>query len=227
MQQKARKNKKAIRSPLVPPRGARATGETVEWGGDLRHVYVEMRPIQDRSEVRQLRDPETGRPLFHPAPQGAAALPTRERFVTIPEDHPDAKREFILDDLGNGTVQKVFSFRPDETKAAAKRRAAALQARRDAILDILAKAPEDEIDTMEKAQRYVDRHRDQLQKAEAEVEPEQPQLFRKRQREGTAWFDVLGPDGEPLNEKALREADADELLASMAPPPPETEPADG
>lgn len=35
--------------------------------------------------------------------------------------------------------------------------------------------------------------------------------YRVEERENAGWFDVVGPDGEPENEKALREDDARDL----------------
>lgn len=52
-----------------------------------------------------------------------------------------------------------------------------------------------------------------LIKAAGESQPPLPR-YTLLQR-GQAWFDVIGPDGEAVNDKALRRPDADALLASL------------
>lgn len=222
---------KKINSPLTPPKRSVATGETVNWGGEQKHVYRELRPVVQRSELRHVKDPETDRPLFHPAPAGATPLPTRQRVVTIEEDDPLAYREFILDDLGNGTVKKVFTFREDPEIERQKRLEAEREARRAAVLDMLAEAPERARADLDEAQRYLQDHLGEFDRRVGEhlaaagvaKEGEEPTAsgYRKVEREAAGWFDVLDPDGDPVNAKAMREDEADALLESFTPKPPE------
>jgi hypothetical protein len=41
-------------------------------------------------------------------------------------------------------------------------------------------------------------------------------LYTKQERETKGWFDVVGADGKPINESALREKEADDLIKAWS-----------
>jgi hypothetical protein len=225
---RTRKDKKIV-SPLSPPRGAKYTGEVVSYGGVEKHVYRELKPTHQRSEVVVVRDPDTGRVVSHDAPGGKSGLPLRQRVETIPGDSPEAYREFILVDLYNGTVKKEFNFREDPEKLARQKKEAAMAARREAVLDRLVDADEE---TLKKV--LGDGAAEEVKKAgeaaEGEVADQRPaQRFEVRKRDGAiGWYDVWDRVAdEAVNEDALRKADAETLVESfVAPPPVEEEEGD-
>ncbi|MFW6010491.1 MAG: hypothetical protein ACOC9H_01100 [Gemmatimonadota bacterium] len=216
-----------IRSALTPPRGAKYTGETVNYGGEQKHVYRELKPLHQRSRVTAVKDPDTGRPVMHPAPPGAAAIPQRQRTEPLGPEHEEAWREFILVDLGNGTVKKVYNFREDAEKLAERRRAAERAAKREALLDRLVDADpeslaavlgEDAVAAAEMAAKAVSKDRPKRPEDRFEIRP---------RPDAVAYFDIYDVEtDERINEKALRKDDAEQLLESFKRPPPiEPEPA--
>lgn len=221
----ARKRKqRVINVPLTPPRGAKFTGEMIEYGGEQKPVFRERKPAYRRSEVVPLRDPDTGRVVHHDGPGGTKGLPVRERVVNVDPDSDEAMREFILVDLGNGTAKKEFNFREDPEKVAERQAKAERDARREALLDRLVDADPAKIAELlgEDAAKEAEAR---AEAAREDIPTQQPKnQFEVRPRSAPGWFDVWdNVEDEAVNERALREDDAETLVQSFRAYPAEAD----
>src|SRR5687768_4441861 len=102
---KAVANKKVVRGDTdTTPTGATWTGENVNWSGAQRRVFTER---AEQSKLVPVMDPHTNGVMYKRGASGQSigSYHTR-REVTGYEE-----REFILDDLGNGQVTKVYGRR--------------------------------------------------------------------------------------------------------------------
>jgi len=120
-------NKRIVKSELVPPEGAEATGEVVRWGGFKKIVYREkveqshLEPVKRADGSVWQKANASGQPID--------AVHTRRVA------DPPIEREFILDDLGNGLVKCVYNFRGDPEEAKRKALADKRQGMLDRLLD--------------------------------------------------------------------------------------------
>ena len=151
--------------PLTPGAGGVFTGETVQWGGEEKLVYRELKPEFMRSEQRIMFG-ENGEAMFHPAPAGATRIPMRHRVETVPEEvdgveNPDAYREYIIEDSGHGKGAKIFGFRPDPEQVERKAREAARATKHEELMDVLL---DDDVDAKEVLQ--ILKGRKAMQRAE-------------------------------------------------------------
>lgn len=157
-----------IQIALIPDPNWEETGETARWGNPERsyHVYREALPWAMRSKQGPMRDAD-GKPVVEvQANNKNRVVKTRVQTIPlmfyvdkkelepVPEDewgnllvdesreyerNPDAHREFIHVDRGNGQDEKLFNFRVDpETRARQEQ-----QAKRKAALDRLLDAAAD------------------------------------------------------------------------------------
>jgi hypothetical protein len=116
-------------------------------------------------------------------------------------------REFILADLGNGNDQKVFNFREDPTKVAARKAEAERIAAREGLLDKLESVG---IDRLLDALRREEVEEDPAAQTEADVADSVSSLHV-----GGGWYEVR-VNGE-LVDKVRGEQARDELVASLEP----------
>lgn len=221
MARRRKKNQPKIRSPLTPPKKAKLTGEVVRRDGVDHHVYRELKPPHQRSEVQEVVDPDTGRVRKRQDRHGNPTISVRTRVETIPKDSEEAFREFILEDLGNGTVVKNYGFREDPEKLRQREEEAKREAQREKLLDKLIDLPQDTVAA------FLGRAgAEEIKNAGGEITPTEEEKaygekFEKRKRpDAPGWYDVIGPDGEPVNEKGLRAEEADAVIDSFATHPP-------
>lgn len=138
--------REVIPVPLVPPRKAEFTGEwvTVQHFGKPRQVQVfrQLKPMAERSQVVELRDPETDKYIRHnPTPQNPLGRIMTQRRVTIPETlddgapNPDAYYEFVMVPDGHGNIHKNRHFREDPEQVRRREREKSRQDRLDRLLD--------------------------------------------------------------------------------------------
>lgn len=96
----AKKNPpKIVRGNLAPPEGAQLTGE-LHFG---QPVYYEMVPTFERVLVR---DPD-GKPVW--MMRGDVKIKPEYELVQTGEE----RRDFVIEDLGNGMTFRNYDFRPD------------------------------------------------------------------------------------------------------------------
>lgn len=164
--------KKVVASPRLPGPNARAVNlqgkeESLIYDSERVFVYIEPRPEGERFEKRQREHPITGKPMFHPAPEGRMPRPVMylEEILPLYVDegtpgsfaehdtngratgkyiNPPAWREYVVDQGGNGTNTKNFWFRPDPEVQARQERERKAKARLDAILQKLSESDDDD-----------------------------------------------------------------------------------
>ncbi len=56
---------------------------------------------------------------------------------------------------------------------------------------------------------------DSIELLDTPPEEPKPVMYYTKEKRSPGWWDVVGPDGKPINEGALREADADKLLSKL------------
>jgi hypothetical protein len=67
--------------------------------------------------------------------------------------------------------------------------------------------------TRTRASKVSEKQPEKQPEPEAE---EKPAVYTKQERENKGWFDVMGEDGKAVNEKGLRETEADELIEQLS-----------
>jgi len=148
------------------PSDAVHTGEVLHRDGREYSVYLQLKPFADRSQQVLMMD-RNDEPVLYPTGDGRMRQPKhrvvhtpRQFYVDaegvpgkpVPEDelgrplpvegrdtveNDDAYREFIIEDLGNGTDQHNYYFREDPAVQARKLRATQREDQMNKLLDAM------------------------------------------------------------------------------------------
>ncbi|MCK5316324.1 MAG: hypothetical protein KAJ55_00340 [Anaerolineales bacterium] len=224
MRSALRKQRKVIRTPLLPGIGSVFTGETIHWGGEEKLIYREKVPVHLRSEVVPQLDGE-GKPTWHYVHGQPTSMRT-SRKATMDEGDPKMYREYIMDDLGNGKVSKNFHFRADPETLKRQEAKRIREQRKVDLMDALADSDLDPA-TLAQAVRDAKKARKPIEVAdnaaeeppEVEVVPDATEESKgsteaaKAVQYSSGWWQVMRGD-EVLKSK-LRRAAADRMVESL------------
>lgn len=125
-----RRKKAVFHTPEIP-HPSWTFVEQIQHGKERVNVWKELKPLHQRSELRQVKD-DKGEPVFETDEKGRRKkVIARFLFWPDPEDasrpdlsNPKNWREFITEDDGRGNRRKNFYFREDP-KVLARQRAEA------------------------------------------------------------------------------------------------------
>lgn len=227
MQAALRKIKPFHPEKIKPPK-AQVVGVTPDGRQLFREVTLRTRTVEQTDEA--------GNPVYRRNPLSGEALHKLRRPINYKRE-----RLFFLESEGNGNIRRVDYRMPTEDEI----REAERKKKLEKVIPRLAEALLDkDVDPEDFVARIMGEHalrsdgvqgddeaflmdapepleddeegEEELDEGEDDEEGEEAAApYVKIRREGTRYFDVMNPAGAPVNQKALTEDAADELLEKL------------